>query len=53
VVVKVCAIVVPQEEAQFEAPDTLPETKACVHVKVVPVTVEFNATLVRSVLQIV
>lgn len=44
-VVKVCAIVVPHDDAHAAAPDTLPESKAAVHVKVVPETFEFKATL--------
>ena len=48
----VCAIVEPQDEAQDEAPLTLPENKAAVQVKVVPLTVEFNAMLVAEPVQI-
>jgi hypothetical protein len=52
VVVNVCAIVVPHDDAQFDAPDTLPDSKASVHVKVVPLTVEFKATLLALPLHI-
>ena len=40
-----CAMVVPQEEAQLEAPETEPDNNAAVHIYVVPFTVELNATL--------
>ena len=53
VFVSVCVMVVPQEEAQLLKPVTVPLCSAAVHVKVVPVTVEFKATLVAEPLHMV
>lgn len=45
-------MVVPQEEAQFDAPLTVPpDWLACVQVNVVPLTVEFNSILVVEPVQ--
>jgi hypothetical protein len=54
VFVSVCVIVVPQEDTQLLNPVVPePETSAAFHVNVVPVTVEFKATLVVAPLQMV
>ena len=53
VLVSVCAIVLPQVVVQLDAPVTVPEVVAAVHVKIVPVTVELKVTLLAVLLQIV
>ena len=57
VLINVCAMVVPHAEAQLLKPVMVPpEGEVCmaaVHVNVVPVTVEFNATLLVLPLQTV
>ena len=46
-------MLVPQADGQLEAPDTVPENVAAVHVKVVPLAVELKDTLLGVPLQIV
>lgn len=52
VLVKVCAMV-EHDELQFDSPLIVPEKSAAVHVKVVPVTVEFKVIDVVDPLQMV